>query len=81
MDTVEEYFSGAECRREESIDYFYTVDMFVPKHNLIVEVQGPYHINGISKVRKKDKSRTRLLKALGYKVCEVETREFMGLRQ
>lgn len=64
---------------EKIIDDFYKVDMFMPARNLIIEVQGPYHFNGLGLLRKKDLTRRRVFKELGYRYCEISRDSYLKL--
>lgn len=60
---------------------FYKVDMFMPDKNLIIEVQGHVHNNGLGQLRLKDRIRREVLKKLGYKYCEISSVEYKKLIQ
>jgi very-short-patch-repair endonuclease len=49
--------------------------MFIPSKNLVVEVQGPYHYNGLGCLDKKTLMKTKIIKKLGYNYCELSTTE------
>ena len=55
------------------IDEFYKVDLFVPSKNLVIEVQGPNHFNGNGSLQKKTLVKAKIIKALGYGYCELNT--------
>ncbi len=52
---------------------FYIVDFYLPKQNLIIEIDGLYH--GTAEQNKKDIRRTKELKKLGYKNIRRLTNE------
>lgn len=37
-----------EIVTEFLVDGFYVADLYVPDKNLVVEVQGPIHVNGLN---------------------------------
>ena len=77
---VQNCLEGTEVREEQLLGGYYRVDMYVPQHNLVIEVFGPYHLNGAHKLRKRDLTRRRIFKKLGYRYCEILTQELMGIR-
>lgn len=45
---------------------FYVVDFYLPKYNLVLEIDGKYHSKRGQKA--KDKHRERIIKSMGYKL-------------
>ena len=64
---------------EKIIGDFYKVDLFMPNLNMIIEVQGPYHFNGLGQLRKRDLTRRRVFKELGYRYCEISRDAYLKL--
>jgi very-short-patch-repair endonuclease len=58
-------------QQEVIIADFVRVDFFVPELNLIIEVDGPLHENGISHSNKKSQMKKMVLERLGYTVCNI----------
>ena len=74
---LNEAFPDQAIQQEVIIGDFYKVDYFLPEQNLVVEVMGHYHTNGEGKARRRDVTRKLILKKLGYKYCEMLTKEFL----
>jgi leucyl-tRNA synthetase/ATP-dependent DNA helicase RecG/methylmalonyl-CoA mutase len=56
---------------------FFIGDIYVPKFNVIIEVDGGYHFT-VEQARK-DAIRTSELRSLGYKVFRCKNEEVMNL--
>ncbi len=65
-----------EVESEMLVDEFYKVDMFIPSKNVVIEVQGPYHLNGLGINNKKTLLKAKILRKLGFNFCELSTIEF-----
>lgn len=59
------------------INKFYIVDIYLPKYNLIIEVDGEYHYN--SEQILKDNIRTSELKNMGYKLFRCNNEDTFNL--
>jgi len=46
---------------EYMVEDFYTVDMYIPGRNTLLDVHGPSHYNGLQKTEKKDLTKRRVL--------------------
>ena len=62
---------GRKFRRQHSIQN-YIVDFFCPSERLIVELDGEVHMNATAE--EKDKTRTKFLEDLDYKVIRFENK-------
>jgi very-short-patch-repair endonuclease len=65
--------------REQVIQNYYLVDMYIPKHKLIIEVHGPHHLDGRGQIRAKDRTKSRVCVKLGYKYCHINARLYLSL--
>lgn len=55
----------------------YIVDFFVPKLNLVIEIDGGYHLE--KEQQQKDYDRDRSLELIGYKVLRIKNEEVQNL--
>lgn len=60
-----------QIEEEALIDDFLKVDILIPDHKLVVEVNGPTHFNGLGQLNKKTQTKRRVLEALGYRYASV----------
>ena len=62
-----------EVQFELLVDEFYKVDMLIPSLKVVIEVQGPYHLNGLGINNKKTTLKGKILKKLDFFYCELNT--------
>jgi len=55
---------------------FYRVDLYLPEYNMVIEVNGPPHFNGLGIYNKKTLLKQRVIEKLGYKYLSITTMEF-----
>jgi very-short-patch-repair endonuclease len=60
------------------MDEFYRVDIYIPSLDLIVEVEGPSHMNGFYKPNKKTLTKRRVINKYGHKFCFISVTKYLG---